>query len=396
MQVCLLLSRSTVKESQAIFERQQIQSLILANQRAVAGFENLSLTAGIPSEPVASADLQNPVSFGQASAEASNSGNLATQSPSEATLPKGHIQMMSSMNAIALFRWLRKSGTIVDDARSACTMLTATSMLPASPDEKKNDRSQRSSDVGLSTPSSDDQSTDFTSKERLSPMTNCKEPIPSVFDGDKMGVDSDEGDTVVHEWDERSLEGRSHQKACDEPNVPLEDAWYERTQGRERHRPRSRGRVGQAGYRTASPVDSEVNRRLRMLEEVKRREKEDARFKYGNEQEFVRLTERDAREAIMLEKEEKRKEEAAKVLRMRATLNMAGYPEGSIERRLGERNRGFTKTGKAPEGIPGAGSYIPIDRRPTYLKIHSNYLSPDTLDVYGLPWEWDDVSDSVP
>jgi hypothetical protein len=30
--------------------------------------------------------------------------------------------------------------------------------------------------------------------------------------------------------------------------------------------------------------------------------------------------------------------------------------------------------------------------RPTYVKINRKYLSPDTLDAYNLPWEWDLVS----
>lgn len=30
--------------------------------------------------------------------------------------------------------------------------------------------------------------------------------------------------------------------------------------------------------------------------------------------------------------------------------------------------------------------------QPTYIKVHRKHLSPDTLDVYDLPWEWDDVS----
>ncbi|KIX96007.1 uncharacterized protein Z520_08262 [Fonsecaea multimorphosa CBS 102226] len=28
-------------------------------------------------------------------------------------------------------------------------------------------------------------------------------------------------------------------------------------------------------------------------------------------------------------------------------------------------------------------------QRPTYLKVNRKYLHPDTLDRYGLPWEWD-------
>jgi hypothetical protein len=30
--------------------------------------------------------------------------------------------------------------------------------------------------------------------------------------------------------------------------------------------------------------------------------------------------------------------------------------------------------------------------RPTYIKVYRKYLSPDTLDAYNLPWEWDSVS----
>ena len=33
--------------------------------------------------------------------------------------------------------------------------------------------------------------------------------------------------------------------------------------------------------------------------------------------------------------------------------------------------------------------------RPTYIKVHRKYLSPDTLDAYQLPWEWDHVGSSL-
>lgn len=34
--------------------------------------------------------------------------------------------------------------------------------------------------------------------------------------------------------------------------------------------------------------------------------------------------------------------------------------------------------------------------RPTFIKVHRKYLHPDTLDYYGLPWEWDSVSFVLP
>lgn len=30
--------------------------------------------------------------------------------------------------------------------------------------------------------------------------------------------------------------------------------------------------------------------------------------------------------------------------------------------------------------------------RPTYIKVHQQHVSPETLDAYELPWEWDVVS----
>ena len=34
--------------------------------------------------------------------------------------------------------------------------------------------------------------------------------------------------------------------------------------------------------------------------------------------------------------------------------------------------------------------------RPTFIKVHRKYLSPDTLDKYYLPWEWDKVGYTIP
>lgn len=43
---------------------------------------------------------------------------------------------------------------------------------------------------------------------------------------------------------------------------------------------------------------------------------------------------------------------------------------------------------------PGGGEtdFDPEKYRPTYIKVLRKYMSVDTLDAYGLPWEWDDVS----
>jgi hypothetical protein len=44
-----------------------------------------------------------------------------------------------------------------------------------------------------------------------------------------------------------------------------------------------------------------------------------------------------------------------------------------------------------------ASSALAIDlHRPTFIKVNRKYLHPDTLDYYGLPWEWDSVSNTFP
>ena len=86
-------------------------------------------------------------------------------------------------------------------------------------------------------------------------------------------------------------------------------------------------------------------------------------------------------------KKKKEQEEADKAFqeRMRATMLKAGYSEDSIEEALRDsKKKGDKSTGKKIMDLS----------RPTYIKVHRKHLSPDTLDLYELPWEWDDVSSS--
>ena len=41
-------------------------------------------------------------------------------------------------------------------------------------------------------------------------------------------------------------------------------------------------------------------------------------------------------------------------------------------------------------------SLHPTSNVPTYTKVHRRHICPDTLDLYQLPWEWDDVSNVQP
>ena len=147
--------------------------------------------------------------------------------------------------------------------------------------------------------------------------------------------------------------------------------------------------------------DPETDRRLQRLEELEHKEQEEeARQKFERQRiidqakkdkeakEFEAMKQQAIEEhnAKVLEEKMKKKqkeeeEEKAFNERMRATLLKAGYSEESIEKTL---------NGKGEKG--GQSKKIMDLSRPTYIKVHRKHLSPDTLDLYDLPWEWDDVS----
>lgn len=87
-------------------------------------------------------------------------------------------------------------------------------------------------------------------------------------------------------------------------------------------------------------------------------------------------------------KEKKDKEEADKAFRERVktTFSLAGYSDESIERILTREAKGEKQEPKKIMDLS----------RPTYIKVHRKHLSPDTLDAYSLPWEWDEVSQLNP
>ena len=90
-------------------------------------------------------------------------------------------------------------------------------------------------------------------------------------------------------------------------------------------------------------------------------------------------------EEELRKKKKKEEEDQAFQMRMRETLAKAGYSEESIQKTL---------EGKENKEGRGRGRKIMDLTRPTYIKVHRKHLSPDTLDLYELPWEWDDVSSS--
>lgn len=129
--------------------------------------------------------------------------------------------------------------------------------------------------------------------------------------------------------------------------------------------------------------EEEQRRRFKeqqLLEDAKRAERkkeEEALKKQAVEEHHVKMLEKQ-------EKERKEKEAADKAFRERVkeTFGAAGYSDDSIEKILEGK--------KAKKGDKHEKKIMDLTR-PTYIKVHRKYLSPETLDVYHLPWEWDDV-----
>ena len=90
------------------------------------------------------------------------------------------------------------------------------------------------------------------------------------------------------------------------------------------------------------------------------------------------------------EKKAKAKKEADEEFRKRVkkTFGQAGYDEESIEKILEEGEKG-KEHGHGHEHSQEL--KIRDLTRPTYIKVHRKHVSPETLDEYNLPWEWDEV-----
>ncbi len=118
-----------------------------------------------------------------------------------------------------------------------------------------------------------------------------------------------------------------------------------------------------------------------LLEDAKKakKKKEEEAFKKKAIEEYER------KQIEEKAKKEKAKKEADEEFRERVkkTFGQAGYNEESIEKILkkGEKGKEHGKEIKIKDLT-----------RPTYIKVHRKHVSPETLDEYNLPWEWDEVS----
>ena len=157
-------------------------------------------------------------------------------------------------------------------------------------------------------------------------------------------------------------------------------------------------------------LDPETKGKLKEYEDLKRKEEEKEQKKRieekllmdkikkdaelaEREKEEKALKKRAIEEFKIKEEEEKQKKQREKEKedeelreRMRKMLYADGFSSEQVEsmiRRAEKRDSG----GRDREGS----SKALMLSRPTYIKVHRRHLDPETLDVYQLPWEWDDV-----
>lgn len=203
----------------------------------------------------------------------------------------------------------------------------------------------------------------------------------------------------------RSPHGHSHNRrsAHDHHDDDYsEDDYYERARSPHRRRRHSRSNESRSPSHT---YDHELDKKMKKLEELEEKEKEDiAREKYEEEQllkeakkakkkkEEEELKKKAIEEYHIKQLEEKAKKDIAKKEadeefreRVKKTFGQAGYDEERIEKILkkGEKGKGHAH---------GKELKIMDLTRPTYIKVHRKHVSPETLDAYDLPWEWDEVS----
>ncbi|KAL8672900.1 MAG: hypothetical protein Q9168_002654 [Polycauliona sp. 1 TL-2023] len=237
-------------------------------------------------------------------------------------------------------------------------------------------------------------------------------------------------------YDDDSWDERAHS-----PPRRYRDRSRSRNRSRSRSRDRSRDRSHEKKHRrpshpqhhhhesrSPSPYwDLETQRKMQKLEELERKEEEEAArerakqemllaeakkaAKKKEEEEFkkrvIAEAEFEKREKEMKEKKKKEDEDKMFKARLKDMYLAQGYSEESIEimikdaenKRRGSHGGHSPHSPHSPHALGGHdGAMVHIQEtmnvvnlsKPTYLKVHRKHLSPDTLDAYGLPWEWDD------
>lgn len=198
-----------------------------------------------------------------------------------------------------------------------------------------------------------------------------------------------------------------------DPEWDYDDDWDERAHRparREHSRSRSRARAKTHGSRDPSPYyrDFEIEQRLKKLELLEKKEHEEETRKRLEEQLLLKKAKEEAAKAAKEkeekelkkkaieedrikqrekeEKEKREKKEAEEKFKeeVKKKFGAAGWSEETIEEILDKGKRGNHT------------NIVAVSRKqPTYYKVHREYMLPEVLDMYHLPWEWHDVSGCV-
>ncbi len=127
----------------------------------------------------------------------------------------------------------------------------------------------------------------------------------------------------------------------------------------------------------------------RLLEEarkLKKKEEEEKFKKRAIEEYNIKQLEEKAKAA-----EEKRKADEDYKKRVVKDFQKAGYDEEEIKEILKGKEKHHGHEHALVHGGHGHEQIVDL-RRPTFLRVHRKHLSPETLDIYDLPWDWDEVS----
>ncbi|KAI1614877.1 hypothetical protein EDD36DRAFT_166967 [Exophiala viscosa] len=174
---------------------------------------------------------------------------------------------------------------------------------------------------------------------------------------------------------------------------------YYTGRSRSRHRPHSKVYEDDLSY--------SLRKELTIArEDQAKKSRDDEKRRWQLEEEERRIKRQKEREAILLEgklEEEKKKKEQKELRerilreeeeRLKKEKEKKKAEEEEFERKVKEK---FMNAGYSPEYVEEIlhkkkqeRATLAIDlHRPTFIKVNRKYLHPDTLDYYGLPWEWD-------
>ena len=319
-----------------------------------------------------------PERRGSLAAKSPDSGILVVSDTTKSLSPKEYVQLMSSMDANALIQWLQKHCSIVDDTRNARTIITATdvwrgqSLNDSCRDRDRQQRYVQDADgflIPVATSAADVPNPQRPYRNRTRhasehhnrqkyymqdangllvpavPSEAGVRPLPIAAAGLGQGAI-----IINNHWDDSSPDRDLGRRRSHHGRHYSSDEEDDRAHSFERDRARSRGRGRRRRHssRESSPLDPEVEKRMQRLADLERKD----------EHSIVR--QRYQEEMILLE-----------------------------ARRRKESDR------KQEKGAKHYGKKIVDLTRPTYTKIHRKYISPDTLEIYEMPWEWDDVSGTI-